>query len=225
MLRRLRHTLQRRKHHDVVKLETGLPSTVGFSSRQDVAATFGDVWFVGNIALRGDIAFWLRVLDASTRRELTSLVGTHRATLRDGILELHAVGEPNVQSATALVERMRRALASTDDSALFAACKQGSQRERLVALAFVRAKRADDPKAAALLGELDASTEPDVQVLADLAAARWQKLAGHADNTRFDEQLLGETVATLRALYPRIEVGDGSVRAQLKAICSALSGE
>jgi hypothetical protein len=224
MLGRLWRGRRDRRHQEIVKIETGLPSTIGFSSRADVPATFGDVWFVGNVALHGDIAFWLRVLDPDTRRELTRLVATHGATLRDGILELRAVPESTIASATALANRMREALASSDDSALFAACKQGSQRERLVALAFVRAKRADDSRAAAVLAELDASTQPADQIVADLTAARWQKLAGHADNTRFDERLLAETVATLRALYPRIEVADASVRLQLKAICTALSG-
>jgi len=223
MLGRLLRAIRDRKHHKVAKVETGLPSAVGFWPRTTAPAAFGDVWFVGDTALRGDIAFWLRVLDAETRRELADLVLHHRAALRDGTLELHDVTYPTIRNATALASRMRDALASSDDSALFAACKQGSQRERLVALAFVRSKRADDPQAAALLSELDASTEPDVQVLADLAAARWTKLAGHADNTRFDARLLADTVTTLRALYPRIEVPDGSPREQLKAICAALS--
>jgi hypothetical protein len=225
MLGRLRRALADRKHHEVAKIETGLPPTVGFSSRTEAAeAAFGDVWFVANIALRGDIAFWLRMLDADTRRDLVRLVTTHRAKLQGGILELHDVTAPTIRSATALADRMRAALASSDDSALFNACKQGSQRERLVAIAFMRAKRADDPKAAALLVELDESTAPADQMLADLAAARWAKIAGHADNTRFGRPLLEETVVTLRALYPNIEVADGSPRAQLRAIANALSG-
>jgi hypothetical protein len=226
MLGRLLRAVRERKHEPIAKIETGLPSSIGFSSRAEAPAaqTFGEVWLVGTLALRGDVAFWLRVLDTATRRELGEFVQSHRAKLHDGILELHDVTPPTIRSATALATRLREALGSSDDTALFAACKHGRLRERLVAVTFLRTKRADDPSANGLLAELDASTDPAVQMLADLAAARWAKIAGHADNTRFDEPLLAEAVETLRALYPRIEVTGASPRVQLKAICTALSG-
>ncbi|HEY5951124.1 MAG TPA: hypothetical protein VIV40_36785 [Kofleriaceae bacterium] len=215
-----------RKRRALVRIETGLPSTIGFSSRAAAPPpTFGSVWVVGNIALRGDVELWLRVLDADTRRQLGQLVREHRATLQDGVLELHAVTDAVVHSANELATRMREALASTDDSVLFDACRRGAQRERLVALTLVRSRRGDDPRTKGLLAELDASMEPAVQMLADLSAARWSRILGHADNTRFDEALLAETIETLRALYPAVEVPPAAgVRGQLKAICTALSG-
>lgn len=201
------------------RIDTGLPATIGFSRRSDApeAAKFGDMWFDASVALRGDLAFWLRALDRPSRKSLDDLVQYCGATLRDGTLTMHeslrsSVTNPTVpervtpiQNAIALVKRLRVAVASTDDSALFAACKQGSQRERLTAITLVRTQRPDDPRSKALIAELDAATAPDAQFLAALSSARWARIAELAATAPFASRLWFETIETLRTLYPKVE--------------------
>jgi hypothetical protein len=205
------------------RIATGLPPSIGFAKLEDSAVTFGDTLLVGGAALRGDVAVWLRVLDSTTARDvLDTLVRLYGATLRDGTLELVGRGPLPILGAAGLSRALLDAVARPDDRALFDACRRGSLRERLVAVMLLRKQRGDDPRTAALLTDLNESTEPDVQMLADIIAARWSRIRGHADNTRFDDKLLAETVATLRALYPHIDAGTGDARAQLRAICAVL---
>jgi hypothetical protein len=201
------------------RITTGLPGSIGFGARTDAQAApkFGDMWFDASVALRGDLAFWLRALDRPTRKTLDDLVRFSAATLDGGVLALResllaSVMKPTVDErvapirvAVTLAKRLLATVESDDDSALYEACKRGSQRERLTALTLVRTQRAGDPRTKALLAELDEAPDADTQMLTALSAARWARVAGNGDNTRFGARLLCETIETLRALYPRVD--------------------
>jgi hypothetical protein len=230
-----------------MRITTGLPPALAFARRDgETDAKFGDVWVDGSVVLRGDVTVWLRVLDRDMRTSLDDLVRLSAASLQDGTLELReslrATVTPTVvdrvapiRAAVALAKALVAAAANTDDSVLFAACKQGSQRDRLTAVMLVRTQRASDPRTAALLAELEADRAPEVQMLVALSAARWPKVAALAKDTRCDARVLAETVATLRALYPKLESlpelaalrdqpdARGPLATALDAMCRALS--
>ena len=201
------------------RIMTGLPDAVGFGARTDAPAApeLGDMWFDASVALRGDLALWLRALDRDTRKTLGDLVQYSAATLLGGVFGLReslrvSVTNPTVaervgpiRAAALLAKRLLATVESDDDSALYEACRRRSQRERLTALTLVRTQRADDPRTKALLAEFDADADPDTQMLVALSAARWARVAEYGVDGRFGARLLCDTVATLRALYPRVD--------------------